>query len=177
MESGTALHLKNFSDWLAWVEQFPFVPGWHWTPKSWGVFNLQLTKIGIIHCRDSYGNVLLGAQTPHEWFTKLKGGDIRLVLQAHLDHPGAVATYLLDGDAINGYQRYNAMVQGGLRSHLKGKRFFLFDHNGDFVEEVLIDAQTQGFKASCVSFRTKKEFHLPGYLRGRRRAWLWQWLR
>lgn len=160
MESRTTLSLKPFSDWLNWLEQFPLISGWQWTSKSWNAFSKKLTQKHIPHCRNAYGNVLLGAKTTSEWFSKIKRKEVSLILQAHLDHPGAIVMSLI------GHRRYSAKVQGRLHAHLKGKRFFLYDRGGIFAEEVLIDAQAEGFKERWISFRAKSKISLPGYLRG-----------
>lgn len=161
MGSGTAVSLKTWSEWLLWIERFPIVPGWRWTPNAWETFRTPLSQNGIPHCLDAYGNILLGARTPQEWFSRLHQGDIRTVLQAHLDHPGAVAVRSWDEG-----RRYNARVQGGLAKRLKGKRLFLHDADAKPVEGVLITTETEGFNERWITFKTDSEFPLPGYLRG-----------
>ncbi|MBI2344179.1 MAG: hypothetical protein HYV02_07615 [Deltaproteobacteria bacterium] len=173
MESGTTVSVKDFSDWLAWIEQFPLVPGWQWTSKSWYRFSDRLARAGIAHCRDVYGNVLLGTHTMQRWFANIRNTTTRLVLHAHLDHPGAIVTHHLDDATTNGWHRYSAVVQGGLPARLIGRRMMLCDADGDFVEEVLIDTQRQGLKESWISFQTKSVVRLPGYLRGPHHNNLW----
>lgn len=164
MDYRTTLSLNSFWEWLDWVEQFPFVPRWRWTSKSWNLFSRKLFEADISHCRDDHGNVLLGATTSQEWFAKIQRAETKLLLQAHLDHPGAVALHALETG--NDCQRYSALVQGALHHDLVGRRFQVYDQDGSFAEEVLIDAQTEGFKEPVVTFQAKNKIILPAYLRG-----------
>lgn len=149
-------------DWLDFVESFPIVPRWRWTNQSWGRWKAQCDRHQIPCCRDGYGNILLGAETVETFHQKVRQKSPPFLLQAHLDHPGAVVASRIDD--FQGHGRYSAVIQGGLSKRVLGAVFQLYDVEGRPVGEVMADKKTEGIREQWVTFKTSQRFEMPGYL-------------
>ncbi len=154
--------LNTLKECLNEIECLPIVPGWKWGFATWKRFSDILNKYSISCCRDEYGNVLIGADTVETWMNRLR--ESRLVLQAHLDHPGAVVTRQLGGHG--GMNRYLAVVRGGLQGNLVGNVFRAFDHFGNDVGDTVVDDNFNGYGEKFISFKMPDSGRLAHYLCG-----------
>jgi len=98
---------SRYTDFLSWIETFPFVPRWRWTDLSWKQFSVKLSQSGLPHARDRYGNVLLGEESAGAWFSRLEARrsyglddliqrNLRAVSSHDQFHPDRVDFNLLD---------------------------------------------------------------------------------
>lgn len=151
-------------EWLAFHESFPIVPGWKWQEDTWQSWTRKLNQWQIPHCRDTYGNILLGARTREEFFNRMRRQEIRLILQSHLDHPGAILLKKTHHDARG--NRYVAVRRGGLAGTLKGFSFMARKGNGQLLNTYVIDEETAGYHEKLLSFKTQDELPERVYLHG-----------
>ncbi|MBI4237626.1 MAG: hypothetical protein HY696_04300 [Deltaproteobacteria bacterium] len=148
--------------WIEWVEQTPLVPRWRWNDKSRQRWESTLEQHTIRRCLDANGNMLLGATSPEQWYRKIQNGQIRCIVQAHLDHPGGIVTRVMPMQ--QGPYRYVARVEGGGRERWNGTAWRLVDADGNALEEVVIDHAVRGFHERWISFRSPTQYPLPLYL-------------
>lgn len=111
------------------------VPKYNWTTNKLKELCKLFSFLKLPHFVDDIGNIIVNVESDREIKTRIEKGDVSLILQAHLDHPGGVITKEIS--AIKGF--YAAQWFGGYSGSLEGREMLIADLESNEIDNVLIE--------------------------------------
>lgn len=152
-------NIKKIEENLNELYRYHIVPGWRWNERTWNRFKETFRKIPM--CKDSVGNVYLNSSSVDDVLKAIAEKNV-LILQAHLDHPGAA----LIGKVFesDGKKLYSAAWYGNYHPLLEAKTVTVYDETSEETEDCLIEADVNRFGERLLYFWSDKEYKTPAYL-------------
>jgi len=132
------------------------IPRWDWNTKSLSKLDVLLKDNGVSYFLDDVGNVVLNCKSAGELQQRLERGEIFQVLQAHLDHPGAVV--------VNSVSRnknlYSAEWLGGCSIPLEGRELLAYDSLSGHSSIVKVELDLRTSAGRFIYFYSRRRLKL-----------------
>lgn len=135
------------------LQNLHLVSGCGWHERTLGKIDRLLSNLWIPHFTDDGGNLVLNCGSSEELTTSLKRGRINQILQAHLDHPGAIVIKKLNENQ----NFYSAQWFGGYSNSLEGRELFFYDHASEKSGLVKVESEEHLGAGRFIFFRSDEE--------------------